>query len=85
MEETSIKDELIEIIEHADLNRLKEIQGLLTNYFNGQEVDKDGWNLSLPEHQKLEIVKGLEEAEAGLGTSFDEVTSRLRKKHGLNG
>jgi hypothetical protein len=85
MEETAIKDELIEIIEHADLNQLKEIQGLLTNYINGQWVDEDEWDSSLTEYQKSEILKGLEEADAGLGTPFDEATRQIRKKYGLNG
>ena len=82
-EETALKTELIDKIEHADANQLKEIYGLLINYFNGQETE-EGWGL-LPEYQKEQIMKGLEEADAGLGTPFDEVTRKLREKYGLNG
>jgi hypothetical protein len=40
---------------------------------------------SLPEYQQKQILKGLEETDAGLGTPFDEVTRNLREKYGLNG
>jgi hypothetical protein len=83
MEEATIKLELHDKIEHADSNQLKDIYGLITNYFNDQEVEENWPQLS--EVQKAEIYKGLEEAEAGLGESFDAVTERLREKHGLNG
>jgi hypothetical protein len=85
MEEAAIKDELIEIIEHADLNQLKEIKGLLTNYINSQWSDQGEWDSALSEYQKAEILKGLEEADAGLGIPFDQVTRQLREKFGLNG
>ncbi|HEY4323273.1 MAG TPA: hypothetical protein VGN20_04785 [Mucilaginibacter sp.] len=84
MNEAAIKTELHDKIDHADPNQLKEIYGLLINYFNGQEKTEEGWD-SLPEYQKEQILKGLEEADAGLGTPYDEVTRKLREKHGLNG
>ena len=83
MEEAALKLELYKKIEHADSNQLKDIYGLITHYFNDKEVD-DNWP-QLSEGQKAEIYTGLEEAEAGLGESFDVVTERLREKHGLNG
>ncbi len=84
MEEATLKVELIDKIEHADFNQLREIYGLLTNYFNGTYDVTEGWDL-LPEYQQQQILKGLEEADAGLGTPFDEVTQKLREKYGLNG
>jgi len=83
MEEQTIKVDLHEKIEHADLNQLRDLYGLITNYFNGQDSTEE-WD-KLPElHQKL-ILKGLEQVEAGLGKPVKEVTERLRAKYGLNG
>jgi hypothetical protein len=82
MEASALKVDLIDKIEHANDDQVREIYGLVTNYFNGQ--DEDGWD-SVPElHQKL-ILKGLEQANAGLTTPAKEVTARLRAKYGLNG
>ena len=83
MEAKAIKVDLIDIIQHADDSQLKEIYGLITNYFNGQDSIEE-WD-SLPElHQKL-ILKGLEQADAGLTKPVKEVTARLKAKYGLNG
>jgi hypothetical protein len=84
MEETAIKDGIIEIIDQADFKQLKEIYGLLTDYVNGKYDPTEGWDL-LPVHHKEEILKGLEEADAGLGTPAREVIARTREKYGLNG
>jgi len=83
MEEATLKVDLIDKIEHANLKQLKEIYGLLINYFNGNEPVEE-WDL-LPESHKEAINEGLEQLDAGLGTPFAEVTDRLRKKYGLNG
>lgn len=82
MNETALKEDLIDKIEHADSKQLREIYGLLTNYFNGQETEE--WDL-LPEYQKKRILEGLAEAEAGLGTPAEEVIKNIRSKYGLNG
>jgi len=84
MEDTAIKDEIIEIIEHADLNQLREIHGLLTNYVNGKYDPTEEWDL-IPDHHKEHILEGLAEANAGLGTPAKEVIARTREKFGLNG
>ena len=84
MEEAALKINLHDRIEHADKKQLNEIYGLLLNYFNGQIDITEGLD-QLPEYQQKKIMKGLEEADAGLGTSFDEVTQKLRKKYGLDG
>jgi hypothetical protein len=82
MKDASLKTDLIDKIEHADYHQLREIQGLLNNYFNGNAAVEE-WNL-LPEWQKEQIEEGLKEADAGLGTPFKEVTKSLREKYGLN-
>jgi|GEM_PF-408257 len=84
MTTAEIKTDLHEKIDHADTDQLKEIYGLLLNYFNGQYSPEDEWG-SLPEHQKTRILKSLEQAEAGLGKSADEVIKNARHKYGLNG
>ena len=84
MEETTLKIELHEKIDHADLKQLKEIYGLIVNYFNNCYDVTEGWDL-LPEYQKQQILKGLEEADAGLGTPAKEVIQRSLEKYGLNG
>jgi predicted transcriptional regulator len=48
-----------------------------------QQDSTKEWDL-LSEYQKQHILKGLAEADAGLGTPAKEVTERTRKKYGLN-
>ena len=54
----------------------------LKNQLQGDSTEE--WDL-LPEYQKQYILKGLEEADAGLGTPAKEVIQRSRDKFGLNG
>lgn len=83
MEASALKLDLIDKIKHANDTQLRELSGLLTNYFNGQDAT-EGWD-TLPElHQKL-ILQGIEELDAGLGIPFEEATQKLRDKYGLNG
>jgi hypothetical protein len=84
MEEATIKLELHEKIEQADIEQLREINGLLTNYFNSKYDPTEGWD-SIPDHHKEHILEGLAQAEAGLGIPAKEVIARTRKKYGLNG
>jgi hypothetical protein len=81
MEATELKIDLIDKIEHADVNQLRELYGLITNYFNSTVEE---WDL-LPEYQKKQIMKGLSEADAGLGIPAKEVIQKAREKYGLNG
>ena len=83
MNDAAIKEDLIDKIEHADSTQLKEIYGLLTNYFNGQDTEEE-WDL-LPEYQKERILESLAQAEAGLGTPVAEVVKNIRNKYHLNG
>jgi hypothetical protein len=82
MEEAALKLELHDKIEHADSKQLREIYNLVAYYFDSPE--EEGWD-RLSEYQQAQILKGLAEAEAGLGRPYHEVTAELRKKHGLDG
>lgn len=83
MTTAAIRTELHEKIEHADDAQLQEIYGLMNNYFDRQEASED-WD-KLPEQHKQLILKGLEQAEAGLGTEMREVNASIRLKYKLNG
>jgi hypothetical protein len=83
MEAEALKVDLIDKIEHADYNQLKQIYGLVTNYFNG--LDETGSLDTLSEVQQKLIVKSIEQADAGLVTPVEEVIKRSREKYGLNG
>ena len=83
MKEVALKVDLYNKIEHANINQLKDLYGLITNYFNGTEVIEE-WD-TLPDLQKKLINKGLEQANAGLGAPLKDINKRLKNKHGLNG
>ncbi|WP_214072712.1 hypothetical protein [Mucilaginibacter sp. dw_454] len=79
----AIKMELHDRIEHADEKQIKELYGLMLNYFNGQD-DDEGWGtLSLYHQERLK--QSIKEADAGLGTSANEIIKQSREKYGLNG
>ncbi|MES2429169.1 MAG: hypothetical protein V4560_19460 [Bacteroidota bacterium] len=83
MEAEALKIDLIDKIEHADDNQLKQIYGLVTNYFNG--LDETGSWDTLSEVQQKLIMKSIEQADAGLVTPVEDVIKRSREKYGLNG
>lgn len=83
MEEALLKTDLHYKIDHANSAQLRALYGLITNYFNGDEKVEE-WDTLTTQQQQL-INKGLEQADAGLGTPLSEVTKRIREKHKLNG
>jgi len=83
MKDTALKIDLQKKIDHANPSQLKELYGLIVNYFNGNQTIEE-WD-TLPEVEKDMITKGLEQADAGLGISLKEVNKKMREKHGLNG
>jgi hypothetical protein len=83
MEENILRSEINYLISGADLNELKDIYNLLTNYFNGQWSDEDGWD-SLPDHQKEKILESIEEGNAGLVTPAKEVIKLAREGNKSN-
>jgi hypothetical protein len=69
----------------AELNDPAIIKQLFVLQHQILQKDSTGdWDL-LPEYQKQHIFKGIEEADAGLGTPAKEVIQRVRKKYRLNG
>jgi hypothetical protein len=83
MEDTALKIDLHDKIDHADADQVRELYGLIINYFNGTEsVEEDNF---LSEAQKKILYKSLEQADAGLGTSLKDINNKLRAKYNLNG
>ncbi|MFD2873411.1 hypothetical protein ACFS5N_13080 [Mucilaginibacter ximonensis] len=82
MNNATIKTELLDRIEHADDKQIREIYGLMLNYFN--ENEEKGWDTLSPYH-KDRITQSIKQAEAGLGVSAKDVLKQAREKYGLNG
>ena len=83
MEQEALKIDLLDKIEHADIEQLRGLYGLVINYFNSAQSDEEDDSLS--QAQKKILYKSLEQADAGLGTPLKDVNKRLRAKYGLNG
>jgi len=83
MNEVALKNDLIERIEHATDKELKEIYGLVLNYFSGN-TESDGWD-KLPEYLQKQITLSVEQADAGLGIPAKEAIKTAREKYRLNG
>jgi hypothetical protein len=83
MKEATLKEDLIDKIKHADNDQVRDIYGLVTNYFNEQGAE-DEWE-SLSEYHKERIMKSIAEADAGLGIPVKDVIDRVNKKYGLTG
>jgi hypothetical protein len=84
MNVAELRTDLHDKIDHADSSQIKEIYGLLINYFNGQYSPEKEWE-SLPEYQQNRILKSLKQADAGLGKPAEDVIKNARSKYGLNG
>jgi hypothetical protein len=82
MEVTEIKTELHQKIDSVDAEQLKQIYGLINNYITGS--GSEDWD-AFTEIQKAHILKGLEQADAGIGNSLTSINKRLRAKYGING
>lgn len=83
MSTAELKNELHEKIDHADDTQVKQLYGLMLNYFNGLD-DTEEWD-SLSKYQQEQINIGLAQAEAGLGSPVEEAMKGVREKYGLNG
>ena len=83
MSEAELKSVLFDKIEHASTEQLKDIYGLVTDYFNNK-YDAGEWD-TLPENLQKKIMQGLQEADNGEGIPAKEAIKRIREKHGLNG
>jgi hypothetical protein len=78
-----LKIDLHTKIDHADNLQLKELYGLVTNYLNSN-TDVEDWH-ELSQVQQKALLKGIEEADAGLGNPLIKINERLRNKYGING
>ena len=81
MEDEIIKTELHERIDHADGDQLKEIYGLPTNYFNGQDSLSE-WDALSP-FQKERLEQSLRQADEGLCRPAKDIIRETREKYGL--
>ena len=78
MSTAELKNELHEKIDHADDTQVKQLYGLMLNYFNGLD-DMEEWD-SLSKYQQEQINIGLAQAEAGLGSPAEEGMKSVREK-----
>jgi len=81
MEVAEIKTELHQTIDGADSEQLKQIYGLITNYLAETTEDWDAFT----ETQKAHVLKGLEQADAGLGNTLTSINQRIITRYGING
>ncbi|MEO6524478.1 MAG: hypothetical protein ABIN91_22530 [Mucilaginibacter sp.] len=79
---SKIKSELHQKIDEVNSEQLKQIYGLINNYLVSGENEE--WDI-LTETQKSHILKGLDEAHAGLGNSLTDINKRIKAKYGING
>lgn len=77
-----IKRKLIDEIEHANEQEIKDVYGLVLNYFNQQNNEED-WN-KLSESQKKHLENSLKQAENEESISLSQVLNDVKAKYGLN-
>jgi hypothetical protein len=83
MTATEIRSDLFKKIEHMSAAQLKEFYGIILNYFNSHESITEWKNLNAEQLAKIE--KSLAQADEKNVKPISTVTSRLRRKYGLNG
>ncbi len=79
MTDEALKQQILKKIDKLDRQDLEEVWGLLTNYLNQTEPEKD-WE-SLSKAQKNGIEGGIRELDEGKGIPHQEVMKTLRKKY----
>ncbi|MEO7211200.1 hypothetical protein [Mucilaginibacter sp.] len=80
MDIEKLRFELCQMIMQADDMQLKDLNALITDYFDSQKDEE--WD-TMPQFLKDRINESLRQADAGLGTPLNEVLERIRAKHGL--
>ena len=83
MNAAALRLDLLHKIEGLNATELKDIYGLLQNYFNNKD-DTEEWG-SLTQTQQEKITTGLAQADAGETRPLNDVMTRLRSKYRLNG
>lgn len=82
MKATEIRSELLHKIDLLNGHQLKEVYGLIENYFNNTSYI-DEWEAA-PQKLKDNIETGIQQANMGLTIPLSEVTDKLRRKYSLN-
>jgi hypothetical protein len=82
MKAAEIKLDLLKQIDGMNVHQLKDIYGLLQNYFNSNNNTEE-WEI-LTTQQKEKIENGIIQADAKITKPANEVINRLKKKYGLN-
>ena len=82
MKTDTLRIDLIDKIVHADDSQVEEIYSWIANYFNKKGSEGE-WE-TLPQLYQELVMQGVNDADAGLYTPFDDATQKLREKYGLN-
>ena len=79
MSTAELKLELFRQIDILDNQRIKELHGVMMNYFNTQS-DVEEWE-SLSDKEQKDIEDAILELDAGRGIKHEKVISKYRKKY----
>lgn len=76
---SDLKLKIFRQIDSLEKNRLEELYGVLTNFFNGQK-DISDWE-KLTEEQRQGINDAILEIDSGKGIPHEKVMGRIYKKY----
>jgi hypothetical protein len=76
---SDLKLKIFRQIDSLEKNRLEELYGVLTNFFNGQK-DISDWE-KLTEEQRQGINDAILEIDSGKGIPHEKVMGRIHKKY----
>ncbi|MBD1364955.1 hypothetical protein IDJ77_14125 [Mucilaginibacter sp. ZT4R22] len=82
MDADRLRIELFHIIRQANDDQLRDLNVLITDYFNLNKNNAEEWD-TMPQFLKDRINEGLRQAEAGLGKPLYKVMEDIRTKYGL--
>ena len=83
MKVAELRSDLLHKIEGLDAHQLKDVYGLIQNYFNAGDSTEE-WH-QLPPSFKEKIDHSIAQANTGNSKPLSEVTARLRRKYKING
>lgn len=75
---SDLKLKLFRQIDSLEKNRLEELYGVLSNFFN-EKREIDDWE-ELTKEQKQGIFDAIEESDSGKGIPHEKVMENMRKK-----
>jgi len=79
MSTEEIKLKIFRQVDSLDANKLKELYGVIQNYFNSKREEDEWIGVNMTEKQGIE--DAMHELDAGKGIPDEQVMSRLRKKY----